>query len=126
MRQHRSPRAKSAARAHVIDGDGIEVDGARVRLFGIDAPEMRQPCRNRTGGAYGCGEQARAALQQVAEGRQVSCIVKTRDKYRRAVSVCSVADGSEDIGGIWFEQARQSLILEASACMTPRSEKLGR
>ena len=81
-----------------IDGDSIEVDGARVRLYGIDAPEMRQPCRTSTGAAYGCGEKARFALQQLAEGRQVSCIVKTRDRYRRAVSVWSVIGGSGDIG----------------------------
>ena len=28
----------------VIDADTIDVGGTRVRLFGIDAPEMGQPC----------------------------------------------------------------------------------
>jgi endonuclease YncB( thermonuclease family) len=55
-------------RAHVIDGESIEMDGARVRLYGIDAPEMRQPCRTSTGAAYGC-EKARFALQQLADDR---------------------------------------------------------
>jgi hypothetical protein len=41
---------------------------------------------------------ARFALQQLAEGRQVTCTIKTRDQYRRAVSVCSVGGGSDDIG----------------------------
>lgn len=31
------------AQASVIDGDIIRIDGVRVRLFGIDAPERGQP-----------------------------------------------------------------------------------
>ena len=32
-------------RASVIDGDTIEIHGSRIRLFGIDAPESSQWCR---------------------------------------------------------------------------------
>ena len=31
--------------ARVIDGDTLEVQGERIRLDGIDAPESRQLCR---------------------------------------------------------------------------------
>jgi endonuclease YncB( thermonuclease family) len=67
-------------------------------LVGVDAPEMRQPCRTRTGAASGCREKARFALQQLAEGRQVSCAVRGRDRYCRALPVCSVTGRSADIG----------------------------
>src|SRR5205807_160216 len=30
--------------ALVVDGDSLEISGARIRLTGIDAPEMRQTC----------------------------------------------------------------------------------
>jgi endonuclease YncB( thermonuclease family) len=31
-------------RAHVVDGDTLDVGDRVVRLFGIDAPEFDQPC----------------------------------------------------------------------------------
>jgi endonuclease YncB( thermonuclease family) len=30
--------------ATVIDGDTIDIEGRRIRLYGIDAPESRQTC----------------------------------------------------------------------------------
>ena len=43
-------------RASVIDGDTIEIHGTRIRLYGIDAPESRQTCRDGLGREYRCGQ----------------------------------------------------------------------
>ena len=29
----------------VIDGDSLEINGNKIRLFGIDAPEKKQNCK---------------------------------------------------------------------------------
>ncbi len=84
----------------VIDGDTIEVGGARVRLFGIDAPETGQMCRRAKGG-WPCGQYATVALDRIAGGKQATCKVQATDSYDRAVAVCVVA--GRDLGG---EQVR--------------------
>jgi endonuclease YncB( thermonuclease family) len=82
-------------RAHVIDGDTIEIAGARVRLHGIDAPELHQRCSSADVETH-CGEIARDALRQLAEGRETVCEGRERDRYRRLVAVCRI--GATDLG----------------------------
>ncbi len=89
-----------SGRVTVIDGDTIEVGGARVRLFGIDAPETGQMCR-RAGGRWPCGQYATVALDKIAGSKQATCRVQATDSYDRAVAVCTV-DG-RDLGA---EQVR--------------------
>lgn len=81
--------------ARVIDGDTIEIDGTRIRLFGIDAPETRQLCELR-GEFYRCGEQAARVLAERLGTRPLICHQRTTDRYGRAVAVCFLDD--EDIG----------------------------
>jgi hypothetical protein len=44
--------------ASVIDGDTVEIHGTRVRVFGIDAPESSQLCRDDDSLPYRCGAKA--------------------------------------------------------------------
>lgn len=82
-----------AGRALVIDGDTIEIEGQRIRLFGIDAPERGQLCRSGDG-RWRCGERARMALDGKIAGRSVACEKKDRDPYGRIVAVCRL-DGED-------------------------------
>nr|WP_281493848.1 thermonuclease family protein [Ancylobacter koreensis] len=79
----------------VADGDSLEVGGERVRLDGLDAPELHQSC-GAVSKMWPCGERARAVLREIVEAGAVSCRPVDEDRYGRAVAVCTV-DGA-DIG----------------------------
>lgn len=60
---------------HVVDGDTVIVNRARVRLFGMDAPEMSQRG----------GRQAKAHLIRMAGGKEVRVLPVAVDCYGRIV-----------------------------------------
>lgn len=91
--------------ARVIDGDTLEIEGTRVRLFGIDAPETHQLCE-RSGRSYRCGEQAARVLAEWLGAQPVSCRKRTTDRYGRIVAVCFRDD--EDVGA-WLVRAGWAL-----------------
>lgn len=78
--------------ARVIDGDSLVVAGQRVRLAGIDAPELHQMC-----GEVRCGLFARQALLEAVGASVVRCAVTARDRYGRALATCSTPD-TPDLG----------------------------
>lgn len=89
----RNPSASGApiaGPARVIDGDSLRVAGESIRLFGIDAPEARQQCRDARGQDYACGREAARALTALVGSRTVSCTLVTHDQYERGVATCVV------------------------------------
>ncbi|MFL9826936.1 thermonuclease family protein [Rhodoplanes sp. SY1] len=87
-----------AGPARVVDGDTIVVGREHVRLEGIDAPEKDQSCR-RAGKSWPCGTLATSALRSLIRDRPVSCTVVGRDRYGRALGVCT-AGGAEVNAGM--------------------------
>ncbi|WP_316159786.1 thermonuclease family protein [Bradyrhizobium sp. SZCCHNRI20481] len=87
-------------RATVVDGDTIEIHGERIRLWGIDAPEGDQLCRNSDSDLYPCGRQAAASLAALfhAIPRPVTCSPKSQDQYGRTVAVCLLGVPGPDLG----------------------------
>ena len=81
--------------ARVIDGDTIEVAGERIRLHGIDAPEMDQTCEW-PDSTIACGAIAKAELADAIAGAEVRCEERDRDRYGRIVAVCHAS--GHDIG----------------------------
>lgn len=82
--------------ATIHDGDTLTVDGQRVRLRGIDAPEYGQSCEA-AGSAYPCGRQARTFLAGLTKGKSVACRGWERDIYDRLLGVCTVGAPPLDI-----------------------------
>ena len=76
--------------ARVVDGDTLAIGDARLRLIAIDAPEGAQTCRDAQQREYDCGREASRELERLIGGREVSCSGEKRDRYGRALVVCSV------------------------------------
>lgn len=78
----------------VTDADTVRIGDVRIRLNGIDAPETDQVC-NRDGQDWMCGQAATAALIEFLDGRSISCLGQTEDRYGRVIATCYV--GSSNI-----------------------------
>jgi len=74
----------------VSDGDTFTLSSqTRIRLFGIDAPELNQKCK-RDNACEPCGQTSRDALVSLAQG---GLICEPRGKsYDRTVARCVVGD----------------------------------
>ncbi len=80
-------------KAEVIDGDTIKIKGKKIRLFGIDAPEVDQICF-KSSNPYHCGHTATKALIYYTE----------LDKYKRILGTCNYGEGKEDINAMMVDR----------------------
>lgn len=88
--------------AVVIDGDTLIVDGWRVRLKGVDAPELGSPE----------GERARSVmLEIIGPGDGVACALTGEHTWRREVGFCVTADGID---------INREIIVRGAALSCPR------
>jgi endonuclease YncB( thermonuclease family) len=74
--------------ARAVDGDTLQVGDTRLRLHGIDAPELRQTCEDSDGEAWACGRRAASELAAAVAGGEIHCISRERDRYQRLVATC--------------------------------------
>lgn len=79
--------------ARVVDGDTLVINQQRIRLYGIDAPEKAQSCKNSLGAEYSCGQRSKEELTAKIGTQAVTCSVKNQDQYGRNVSVCTMGGG---------------------------------
>lgn len=69
----------------VIDGDTIIVQNVRLRLAGIDAPELDHPW----------GRRSKWALVQLCKGQVVTARLRPELSYDRIVAECFLPDGRD-------------------------------
>lgn len=77
-----------AADVKVTDGDSLVIQGRRIRLQGIDAPEYNQTCGDKEGFDYPCGKKALEFMRRLVRGKNVSCNKIATDIYKRDLSEC--------------------------------------
>lgn len=102
--------------ASAADGDSLVVAGQRVRLFGIDAPELDQTC-DKGGSAWHCGEAAKVQLAELVAGQRIECRGQGVDQYGRVLAVCSGRYG--EINRIMVEQGWAVAYREFSDAYVP-------
>ena len=88
-------KIEHAGAFRAADGDSLTLGTDRLRLEGIDAPELSQSCE-RDGKAWACGRMAREALQGLVLASGTLCQGSRRDRYDRLLVVCRSGTG-EDI-----------------------------
>ena len=91
-----TPPTLISGRAEVVDGDTLRIADRRIRLLGLDAPELSQSCTDATGAAWDCGREARSFVVNLVSGQTVSCRSLRRDSYGRSLAKCD--SGGSDLG----------------------------
>jgi endonuclease YncB( thermonuclease family) len=82
----------------LIDADSFKIGNTEIRLFGVDAPEGKQTCKNGSENnedkIVKCGELAKQQLQNFIGNSEIVCKPIEYDKYQRTVAECNLAQTS--------------------------------
>ena len=87
---------KFTSPASVLTADTLNVQGYKVKLYGIAAPEISQTCANKHGASYNCGQQAALWLSSWITQNPVTCHVMSEDNKGNMLAVCTL--GQYDLG----------------------------
>ncbi len=69
----------------MIDGDTIVISGTKIRIGGIDAPELNHPY----------GKNSKYALINMCKGQVVTAKISEDLSYDRVVATCFLPDGTD-------------------------------
>lgn len=83
-------------KAKVIDGDTLYINSNKIRLFGIDAPEINQKCKKTYLSVfifnfqkeYYCGKYVTDKLKYFLKNNEIRCETNSKDKYKRYLAIC--------------------------------------
>ena len=83
----------------IIDGDTVIINTKKIRLEGVDAPEIRQQCKKpfvkisaiigfQFNKNYSCGLTAKIKLIEKVDNSKIKCIASSKDRYKRFLATC--------------------------------------
>ena len=83
----------------IIDGDTVHINNKKIRLEGIDAPEIKQQCKKpflkissiisfEFNKDYLCGVMAKKKLVDKINNSKIKCISLSKDRYKRFLATC--------------------------------------
>jgi len=111
----------------VHDGDTFTIGKQKIRVFGIDAPELNQKCRADAilepgpSPCVPCGKQARGALSRLIQSKELTC-TKRGQSYDRMVAECTI--GKLNIG-LWMLSHGQAVSYPQFLKKRDRNDYLG-
>ena len=118
-----------AGRPQVIDAGVLDFSGRRVRLHGIDAPDLNQTCRL-SGQSWTCGRDARWAAINRIHPHWVTCDVRGRGPAGAELAVCYLAGFGQHELNVWLVAQGWALAApdapEAYAAAQASAEAAGR
>ncbi len=76
----------------VVDGDTIKFNDKKIRLHGIDTPEIKQICKNKKGENYKCGIKVKLTLIKLISQNKIKCCIHGKDRYKRLIGTCFIKD----------------------------------
>ena len=71
----------------IIDGDTVHINNYKIRLEGIDAPEIKQRC-TKDGKKWSCGLESTKFLRDLIGNNRIKCDTNGQDRYNRYIGVC--------------------------------------
>ena len=85
--------------AKIIDGDTVHINTKKIRLEGIDAPEIKQRCKKpflkisifigfEFSKNYSCGVTSKIKLINKINNSKIKCISSSKDRYKRYLAIC--------------------------------------
>tara|TARA_Y100000768_G_scaffold53959_1_gene35583 strand:- start:120 stop:602 length:483 start_codon:yes stop_codon:yes gene_type:complete len=82
----------SSTEVIVVDGDTIKFNNKKIRLHGIDTPEIKQICKNNKDENYKCGIKAKLVLINLINKHEIKCLINGKDRYKRLIGTCFIKD----------------------------------
>ena len=87
---------KAGTKVQMIRCDAIKINSKKIRLYGIDAPELKQMCKktylkifffNFTKD-YPCGKISSEKLKKKINNKVITCKIFDTDRYKRLIGEC--------------------------------------
>jgi|GEM_PF-1472396 len=83
-----------------LDGDTIKIGNINVRLVGLDAPELNQKCKTKSGREFLCGKIAKLKLDSYLSEGKTYCQKRGLGALGRLLAECWVVDSDQSYNNL--------------------------
>jgi endonuclease YncB( thermonuclease family) len=122
-----APTETVSGSAFVVDGNTLDIGGVLIKLYGSDAPELRQFCVVQS--RFECGYSAQAHLAELVRGNEVHCVLDAGPRNFGHCRIEGLGDGptlaEQMIADGWAVSARQVSQDFSDVELEARREKRG-